>query len=64
MVMVFDATIEAPYSVEESLPTVHKIVSKRESAGTKRKKYLAAKALEPKKSFQKSKEFRAVSPIV
>jgi hypothetical protein len=57
MSMIFNASIEVPDSVEEALPTARKIALKRDIAGTKRKRYLAAKALETKNSVHKSKKF-------
>jgi hypothetical protein len=65
MAMVFHATLAVPDSIEDSLPTVLKLAGlKRCIAGTKRKKYLAAKALESKKSFVKSKKLCVVGPLV
>jgi hypothetical protein len=65
MAIVFHASMVVPISVEESIPTVRKIAGlKCGIAGTKREKYLAAKALETKKSFVKAKKFCAVGPLV
>jgi hypothetical protein len=65
MDMVFHATMAVPDSIEDSLLTVSKLAGpKRCIAGTKRNEYPAAKALESKKSFVKSKILRAVGPLV
>ena len=63
--MFFHKNIAVPDTLEQSLPSVRKVVGqKRGVAGTKRKKYLAAKALETRKEFVKSKLLRIVGPMV
>ena len=63
--MFFHKKIAVPDTLEQSLPSVRKVAGlKRGMAGTKRKKYLAAKALETRKEFVKSKLLRIVGPMV
>ncbi len=63
--MFFHKNIAVPDTLEQSLPSVQKVAGqKRGMAGTKRKKYLAAKALETRKEFVKSKLLRIVGPMV
>ncbi len=64
--MFFNKNIAVPDTlVEQSLPSERKVTGlKRGMAGTKSKKYLAAKALETRKEFVKSKRLRIVGPMV
>ena len=64
MTMLFDPAMEVPDSVEESIPSARKIALKRGIAGSKRKKYLAARAAQTKNSCQKAKRFCPVGPMV
>ncbi len=65
MAVVFHDTMAVPDSLEETLPTVCKLSGlKHRIAGTKCKRYLAAKTLESKKNFVKSKILRVVGPLV
>ncbi len=63
--MFFNKKIDVPDTLEQSLPSERKVSGqKRGMVGTKRKKYLAAKALETRKEFVKSKRLRIVGPMV
>ena len=63
--MFFSPKISVPDSIEEAVPSMRKgSMLKRGIAGSKRKKYLAAKSLETKKDFVKSKKLRVVGPLV
>ncbi len=66
--MFFHNNIAVPDTLEQSLPSVCKVAGlsglKRGMAGTKRKKYLAAKALETRKEFVKSKLLLFFCPMV
>ena len=63
--MFFTSSLRVPDSLEHTVPTVCKnAMLKRGIAGAKRKRWLAAKALETKKVFKKSKLLRVVGPKV
>ena len=62
--MFFSPKLKMPSSLEDTLPSNRKQALKRGIAGTKRKQYLAAKAMETKKKFVKSKKLRVIGPSV
>ena len=62
--MDFSPKLKIPGSLDETIPSNRKQALKRGIAGTKRKQYLAAKAMETKKKFVKSKKLRVVGPSV
>jgi hypothetical protein len=62
--MFFHKNIVVPDTLERTLPSLRKVSAKRGMAGTKRRNYLAAKALETKKQFVKSKRLNIVGPMV
>ena len=62
--MLFDPDFELPETLEEAIPTARKLALKRGIAGSKRKRYLAARAAETKSSCQKAKKFCPLGPMV
>jgi hypothetical protein len=63
--MFFSSTLRVPDSLERTVPSVRKnAMLKRGIAGSKRKRWHAAKALETKKVFAKSKLLHVVGPNV
>ena len=63
--MFFTSSLHVPDSLEQTVPTVRKnAMLKRGIAGSKRKRWLAAKALETKKVFKKSRLLHVVGPKV
>ena len=62
--MLFNLDFELPEFQEESIPTARKLALKRGIAGTKCKRYLAARSAENKISCQKAKKFSPVAPMV
>ena len=62
--MFFHKNIAVPDTLERTLPSLRKVAAKRGIAGTKRRNYLAAKALETRKEFVKSKRLNIVGPMV
>ena len=62
---LFFSIIKVPDDLEIAIPTDRRGASLRRGiAGSKRKNYLAAKALEKKKVFVKSKKLKIVGPMV
>ena len=62
--MFFNSKLVVPESLVEALPSERKTTLKRGMAGTKRKRYLAAKLLQTKKVNSKSKNLRVVGSMV
>ena len=63
--MFFRSSLRVPDALERTVPSVRKnAMLKRGIAGSKHKRWHAAKALETKKGFLKSKPLRVVGPTI